>query len=104
MRELQCFFLKESFLSQKLGVGVAVSWQGRQGTCHSEFDLLSQIAFKCHDIRHSIFGQSSFCVHSSNILCMLNRDLESRSEGISCLKTFIRFRRSFTTWTAKANL
>ena len=57
MRELQCFFLKEDFLSQKLGIGVAVSWQGRQGTLQSEFDLLSQLAFKQYSIHHSIFGK-----------------------------------------------
>ncbi|KAI3317371.1 hypothetical protein HD806DRAFT_550535 [Xylariaceae sp. AK1471] len=49
-RELQCFCLKQGYQSAKLGVGVAV----RRGQISSEFDLISQQAYKDLDIRMSI--------------------------------------------------
>lgn len=55
-RELQCFCFKESYLSRKLGVGVAVIKRGRTGTFESEFDLLSQEGFETHRIRLSVQG------------------------------------------------
>lgn len=54
VRELQCFVLKENFQKRKLGVGVAVGRQGRQGKLQSEFDLLSEAAFKQHWVRLSV--------------------------------------------------
>ena len=56
VRELQCFCLKESFMSLKLGVGVHVRRRGREGTFESEFDLLSQKAFLDYEIRTSVQG------------------------------------------------
>ena len=52
MRELQCFFLKETFLNLKLGIGVRVT-----SLVESEFDLLSKDAFNTHKVRMSIHGQ-----------------------------------------------
>ncbi|KAI2462933.1 hypothetical protein F4781DRAFT_157150 [Annulohypoxylon bovei var. microspora] len=56
-RELQCFCLKQDYRSAKLGVGVAI----RRGQITSEFDLLSQDAYKHWKIRRSVnnisFGQ-----------------------------------------------
>ncbi|KAK0743034.1 hypothetical protein B0T18DRAFT_391891 [Schizothecium vesticola] len=54
VRELQCFVLKENFHKRKLGVGVSIGMQGRQGKLQSEFDLLSEAAFRQHDIRLSV--------------------------------------------------
>lgn len=54
VRELQCFVLKENFHKRKLGVGVDIGRQGRQGKLQSEFDLLSEAAFKQHWVRHSV--------------------------------------------------
>lgn len=54
VRELQCFVLKENFHKRKLGVGVAIGRQGRQGKVQSEFDLLSEVAFKQHWVRQSV--------------------------------------------------
>ena len=54
IRELQCFCIKESFLKQKLGVGVSILANRRDGTFESEFDLLSEHAFRQFDIRTSI--------------------------------------------------
>ena len=56
LRELQCFCLKESFMRTNLGVGVHVAGWGRQKELESEFDLLSQQAFKQFRIRRSIQG------------------------------------------------
>ena len=56
MRELQCFCLKENFMRTKLGIGVHVAGSGRQKELESEFDLLSQQAFKQFPIRRSIQG------------------------------------------------
>lgn len=56
VRELQCFCLKESFRNAKLGVGVNIQRRGREGTFESEFDLLSQQAFRDYDIRKSVQG------------------------------------------------
>ena len=56
MRELQCFCLKENFMRTKLGIGVHVAGWGRQKELESEFDLLSQQAFKQFHIRRSIQG------------------------------------------------
>ncbi|KAI0172925.1 hypothetical protein GGR52DRAFT_580541 [Hypoxylon sp. FL1284] len=49
-RELQCFCLKEDYRSAKLGVGVSVN----RGALSSEFDLLSEHAYKDWGIRSSI--------------------------------------------------
>ncbi|KAI5861016.1 hypothetical protein GGS23DRAFT_613162 [Durotheca rogersii] len=49
-RELQCFCLKRNYLTVKLGVGVSV----RRGHVASEFDLLSQEAFRHWRIRRSV--------------------------------------------------
>lgn len=52
--ELQCFCLKKSFMELKLGVGVRC---GRKQTGFaSEFDLLSQPAFKNLKVRKSVQG------------------------------------------------
>ncbi|KAF2499354.1 hypothetical protein BU16DRAFT_480042 [Lophium mytilinum] len=56
LRELQCFTLKKSFTDAKLGVGVAILHQGKEGTFASEFELLSREAFEKHKIRKSIHG------------------------------------------------
>lgn len=56
MRELQCFCFKDTFMRTKLGVGVHINRQGKQGTLQSEFDLLSQQAFEQFDVRRSIQG------------------------------------------------
>lgn len=56
VRELQCFCLKESFMKVKLGVGVHIHRRGREGTFESEFDLLSQQAFRDYEIRTSVQG------------------------------------------------
>lgn len=58
VRELQCFCLKESFMTVKLGVGVHIHSRGREGTFESEFDLLSQQAFRDYGIRTSVQGLS----------------------------------------------
>jgi hypothetical protein len=55
-RELQCFCLKKDYLAVKLGVGVAVVYQGRIGSFESEFDLLSQEGYSTHHIRRSVQG------------------------------------------------
>ena len=55
-RELQCFALKEGFSKTRLGVGVHVAPGGRYGTLESEFDLLSEKAFKDFGIRKSVQG------------------------------------------------
>ncbi|KAJ2970040.1 hypothetical protein NUW58_g9816 [Xylaria curta] len=51
-RELQCFCLKTSYRSAKLGVGVTVN----RGQISSEFDLLSKEAFSDLYVRYSIQG------------------------------------------------
>ena len=56
VRELQCFYLKENFMKVKLGVGVHIHSRGREGTFESEFDLLSQQAFRDYEIRTSVQG------------------------------------------------
>lgn len=53
MRELQCFYLKDTFLNLKLGVGVRVT-----NLVESEFDLISKAAFDTHKVRKSIHGQT----------------------------------------------
>ncbi len=55
-RELQCFCLKKDYLAVKLGVGVAVVYQGRIGSFESEFDLLSKEGYSTHGIRRSVQG------------------------------------------------
>ncbi|KAM7184603.1 SUMO-conjugating enzyme ubc9 [Rhypophila sp. PSN 637] len=55
-RELRCFLLKESFLGQKLGIGIHIGGNGRYREVQSEFDLLSQQAYKSHCIRRSVQG------------------------------------------------
>ncbi|KAK4207302.1 SUMO-conjugating enzyme ubc9 [Rhypophila decipiens] len=55
-RELRCFLLKESFLDQKLGIGIHLGGNGRYREVQSEFDLLSQQAYKSHCIRRSVQG------------------------------------------------
>lgn len=55
IRELQCFCLKKSFLTTKLGIGVSISG-GRKPVFRSEFDLLSNEAFNLFDVRKSIQG------------------------------------------------
>jgi ubiquitin-protein ligase len=55
-RELQCFCLKKNYLAVKLGVGIAVVYQGRIGSFESEFDLLSQEGYSTHNIRRSVHG------------------------------------------------
>jgi ubiquitin-protein ligase len=54
-RELQCFCLKEDYLSVKLGVGVHVDLRTR--SFESEFDLLSEEGFRTHKIRRSTQGR-----------------------------------------------
>ncbi|KAI1212061.1 uncharacterized protein F4807DRAFT_417433 [Annulohypoxylon truncatum] len=49
-RELQCFCLKQSYRSVKLGVGVSIY----RGQISSEFDLLSQEAYETWNIRRAI--------------------------------------------------
>ncbi|KAI0107931.1 hypothetical protein F4776DRAFT_414896 [Hypoxylon sp. NC0597] len=49
-RELQCFCLKKDYRSVKLGVGVCIE----RGQLSSEFDLLSQDAYKLWNHRHSV--------------------------------------------------
>ncbi|KAI1343556.1 hypothetical protein F5Y15DRAFT_236496 [Xylariaceae sp. FL0016] len=49
-RELQCFCLKQSYRSVKLGIGVS----SHRGQLASEFDLLSQEGFQKMSIRESI--------------------------------------------------
>lgn len=56
LRELQCFVLKESHQREKLGVGVCVVFTGRQGNLQSEFDLISNKAYRDYRIRESIHG------------------------------------------------
>ncbi|CAI0641044.1 unnamed protein product [Colletotrichum noveboracense] len=53
LRELQCFFSKRNFQNAKLGVGVEVSGQGKR-SIESEFDLISQAAFRDLGIRLSV--------------------------------------------------
>lgn len=55
-RELQCFCLKQDYLSTKLGVGVNVVKCGKFGSFESEFDLLSTEGFHTHVIRSSVQG------------------------------------------------
>ena len=55
-RELQCFVLKENFGVSKLGVGVSIAQNGRQGTLESEFDLVSAKAFSELHVRESVHG------------------------------------------------
>ena len=52
-RELQCFCLKQSYLSVKLGVGVHIESRSLE----SEFDLLSKEGFYDHNIRRSTQGR-----------------------------------------------
>jgi hypothetical protein len=54
-RELQCFCLKEEYLTVKLGVGVHVDPRTR--SLESEFDLLSEESFHTHLIRRSTQGR-----------------------------------------------
>jgi ubiquitin-protein ligase len=54
-RELQCFCLKEDYLTTLLGVGVSVTGRGK-GFLESEFDLLSRDGFRTHRIRRSVQG------------------------------------------------
>ena len=56
LRELQCFCYKESFMKVKLGIGVHIRRKGCEGTFESEFDLLSQEAFRDYGIRTSVQG------------------------------------------------
>ncbi|KAH0438566.1 ubiquitin-conjugating enzyme family protein [Colletotrichum camelliae] len=53
LRELQCFFSKANFQNAKLGVGVDVSGHGKR-SIQSEFDLISQAAFRDLGIRQSV--------------------------------------------------
>ncbi|KAJ4360386.1 uncharacterized protein N0V89_000948 [Didymosphaeria variabile] len=55
LRELQCFCLKKSFLTAKLGVGVSIAG-GRKPVFRSEFDLLSNEAYNLFGVRKSIQG------------------------------------------------
>ncbi|KAG0652530.1 Ubiquitin-ligase [Hyphodiscus hymeniophilus] len=54
-RELQCFCLKQDWLTLKLGIGVHVD--GRSKSLESEFDLLSETGFYTHRIRRSTQGR-----------------------------------------------
>ena len=56
LQELQCFCLKESFMKQRLGVGVSASFHGGPNSVGSEFDLLSFEAFQHHRVRRSVQG------------------------------------------------
>ncbi|KAM0801113.1 hypothetical protein BDR22DRAFT_880509 [Usnea florida] len=56
LRELQCFCFKESFMKVKLGIGIHIRRNGCEGTFESEFDLLSQEAFRDYGIRTSVQG------------------------------------------------
>ncbi|KAL1598817.1 hypothetical protein SLS60_007959 [Paraconiothyrium brasiliense] len=55
IRELQCFCLKKSFLTAKLGIGVSIAG-GRKPVFRSEFDLLSNEAYNIFGVRKSIQG------------------------------------------------
>jgi ubiquitin-protein ligase len=55
IRELQCFCLKKSFMTAKLGIGVSITG-GRKPFFRSEFDLLSNEAYNLFHIRKSIQG------------------------------------------------
>jgi ubiquitin-protein ligase len=55
-RELQCFILKTDTTKSKLGFGIDVAINGRQGTLSSEFELLSLQAFTELGIRKSVHG------------------------------------------------
>jgi ubiquitin-protein ligase len=55
IRELQCFCLKKSFMTAKLGIGVSVTG-GRKPVFRSEFDLLSNEAYNLFHVRKSIQG------------------------------------------------
>ncbi|KAL5402826.1 hypothetical protein PMIN06_010718 [Paraphaeosphaeria minitans] len=57
LRELQCFCLKKSFMTAKLGIGVSITG-GRKPVFRSEFDLLSNEAYNLFDVRASIQGVS----------------------------------------------
>ncbi|KAF9872568.1 hypothetical protein CkaCkLH20_10065 [Colletotrichum karsti] len=57
LRELQCFFSKTTFRNTKLGVGVDVSSLGKR-SIESEFDLISQEAFRDLAIRNSVHNIS----------------------------------------------
>ncbi|KAF2442791.1 hypothetical protein P171DRAFT_433190 [Karstenula rhodostoma CBS 690.94] len=57
IRELQCFCLKKSFLTAKLGIGVSITG-GRKPVFRSEFDLLSSEAYNLFNVRKSIQGVS----------------------------------------------
>ena len=56
LKELQCFCLKESFMKQRLGVGVSAFFNVGQNSLGSEFDLLSFEAFQNHRVRRSVQG------------------------------------------------
>jgi ubiquitin-protein ligase len=55
LRELQCFCLKKSFMDTKLGIGVSFTG-GKRPVFRSEFDLLSNEAYRLYGIRKSIQG------------------------------------------------
>ena len=56
LQELQCFCLKESFMKQRLGVGVSAVFHAGPNSLGSEFDLLSFEAFQHHRVRRSVQG------------------------------------------------
>ncbi|KIW19912.1 hypothetical protein PV08_00487 [Exophiala spinifera] len=61
-RELQCFVLKKSFRETTLGIGVgAIFTAGRKRMIASEFDLLSDTAYKSHRVRKSVHGAPFRC-------------------------------------------
>ncbi|KAJ4292014.1 protein polyubiquitination [Kalmusia sp. IMI 367209] len=55
IRELQCFCLKTSFMTTKLGIGVSIT-KGRKPVLRSEFELLSDEAYNLFHVRKSIQG------------------------------------------------
>ncbi|KAK3375875.1 hypothetical protein B0T24DRAFT_617244 [Lasiosphaeria ovina] len=57
-REMQCFVLKENYLTTKLGVGVSGGGRGVRAKLQSEFDLLSQKAYKTLHVRSSVHNIS----------------------------------------------
>lgn len=57
-RELLCFCLKKGADAAKLGIGVHVKLAGRLGTFESEFDLISEDAYRDHSVRKSVHNIS----------------------------------------------
>ena len=55
-RQVQCFCIRQNYRQTKLGIGVHVSQIGRQWSLDSEFDFISEQAFKEWGVRRSALG------------------------------------------------